>query len=322
MKYRVRHTTTYNYEAPVLHGRHMVRKRPRASANQQVFESSLSVDPLPAWTRESGDYFGNRVDVVELRAPHDRLVVSALTDIERQEARYDFTSSAFLSPWDTVRSRVEREPAFFEVRELLLDSPLVRRHPMLRDYALSTFPRGRPIVEALKHFNQRIFDEFAYDPNFSDISTPLGKVLREKRGVCQDFAHVFVGAMRSLGLPARYVSGYLETRPPPGQPRLVGADASHAWASVFIPDFGWLDFDPTNNVIPNERHIVVGWGRDFSEVSPLQGVVHGGGAHTVTVSVDVEPRPQPMAQSQQQSQLSQAALSGSSLPPSQDQSQN
>jgi transglutaminase-like putative cysteine protease len=161
---------------------------------------------------------------------------------------------------------------------------------MLLDYAVPIFTRKRPIVEAVLELNHRIHTEFKYDPSATDISTPLGQVMREKRGVCQDFAHVAIGVLRSVGLPARYVSGYLETTPPAGRERLIGADASHAWASTFVPGFGWLDFDPTNDVVTSERHITVAWGRDFSDVSPLKGVVLGGGRHTLSVGVDVEPR--------------------------------
>jgi transglutaminase-like putative cysteine protease len=161
---------------------------------------------------------------------------------------------------------------------------------MLSAYAAPSFAARLPLIDAVIDLNRRINTDFTYDPAATDTSTPLAQVLREKRGVCQDFAHVAIGCLRSLGLAARYVSGYLETQPPPGQARLVGADASHAWASVYVPDLGWLDFDPTNNMLPSERHITVAWGRDFSDVTPLKGMVLGGGAHTLTVGVDVEPR--------------------------------
>jgi transglutaminase-like putative cysteine protease len=187
-----------------------------------------------------------------------------------------------------VARRLEADTTLLSAREFVFDSPLVRAHPSLAAYAEPTFRPGRPIVEAILELNHRIETEFAYDPSATDISTPLAQVLRQRRGVCQDFAHVAVGCLRSMGLAARYVSGYLETMPPPGMPRLVGADASHAWASVFLPDFGWLDLDPTNDLLPSGRHIVVGWGRDFSDISPLIGVVLGGGQHRLTIGVDVE----------------------------------
>lgn len=289
MKFRITHKTTYDYENPVLHGRHVVRKRPRTLAYQTVQQSSLRVTPAPVWVNQELDYYGNSVDVIEVIEPHDRLEVTAQSDVEVGPRPVDTGLPLFHQGWEAVRDRVAQDHSEQLVSEMLLDSPLVRRHESLRHFALGTFHPGRPLLQAVIEFNHRIFEEFTYDATFSDVSTPLAKVLRERRGVCQDFAHLAVGALRSLGLPARYVSGYLETRPPEGRPRLIGADASHAWASVFVPDFGWIAFDPTNDMLPGERHIVVAWGRDFSDVSPLRGVVHGGGRHTVSVSVDVAP---------------------------------
>lgn len=296
MKYRIRHTTTYDYESPVLHGRHLIRKRPRPLSFQTVLQSSLSVEPSPVWSNNSTDYFGNFVDTVELLEPHDHLKVTSRSEIEIGPRPVDTSLRLFEHGWESIRDRIQTDPSCFPVREMCESSPLVRRHHSLREFGAKTFTAGRPLLEAVTAFNRRIYEDFSYDPTFSDVATPLSQVLAEKRGVCQDFAHIAVGVLRSLGLAARYVSGYLETKPPPGQPRLVGADASHAWASVFFPDFGWIAFDPTNNVLPGERHIVVAWGRDFSDVSPLRGVVHGGGRHSVNVAVDVEPLlpPQPV----------------------------
>jgi transglutaminase-like putative cysteine protease len=191
---------------------------------------------------------------------------------------------------ELVVREVRSNPTLLSEYEFCFDSPLVRNHTVLQEYAAGIFTRKRPILDAVLELNHRIHTEFKYDPSATDVSTPLGQVMRERRGVCQDFAHVAIGVLRCIGLPARYVSGYLETIPPPGQARMVGADASHAWASAFVPGFGWFDFDPTNDVVPSERHITVAWGRDFSDVSPLKGVVLGGGRHTLAVGVDVEPR--------------------------------
>jgi transglutaminase-like putative cysteine protease len=273
-----------------VHGRHVVRKRTRSLSFQTILNSRLTVFPVPVWSRQELDYFGNKVDLIEVLEPHDTLTVTALSDVEVGPRPIDTGLPLFSESWERVRDRLWTDPGCYEAREMQLDSPLVRRHHLLSDFGAKTFGPGRPLFDAVTELNRRIFEEFTYDPNFSDVATPLGKVLREKRGVCQDFAHLAVGVLRSLGLSARYVSGYLETRPPPGQARLIGADASHAWASVYFPDYGWVSFDPTNNMLPGERHIVVAWGRDFSEVSPLRGVVHGGGRHTVRVSVDVDPQ--------------------------------
>lgn len=288
MKYRVRHTTTYDYESPVVHGRHLVRKRPRPLSFQTIQSSTLHVEPRPVFSRQELDYFGNAVDVLEVLEPHDQLVVTAESDVTINPHPIDTGLPLFAKSCQFVRDRLSSDASCFEAREMQLDSPLVKRHALLAEFAASTFQPGRPLYEAVLELNKRIYDEFTYDPGFSDVATPLGKVLRERRGVCQDFAHVAIGALRSLGLAARYVSGYLETKPPPDKARLVGADASHAWASVYFPEYGWVSFDPTNNLLPSEQHIVVAWGRDFSEVSPLRGVVHGGGGHVVRVCVDVD----------------------------------
>ncbi len=289
MKYRLRHETAYKYEDPVLHGRHTIRQRPRALPYQEVASSSLTVTPSPVWSRQSKDYFGNLVDYVEVVEPHQRLVVTTVSEVTVGPRPIDEVLPLFQQSWEAVRDRIASDPACYEAREMCLDSPLIRRSSALAQFAKETLLPGMPLLEAVIEFTSRIHEQFVYDPHVTDVATPLERVLRERRGVCQDFAHVAVGALRSLGLASRYVSGYLETLPPPGKPRLVGADASHAWASVYIPDHGWVPFDPTNDLLPDERHVVAAWGRDFSDVSPLRGVVHGGGRHALTVSVDVAP---------------------------------
>jgi transglutaminase-like putative cysteine protease len=226
------------------------------------------------------------VHLLELLSDHEVLEVTSSSIVEiapRPEPPLQGGIS-----WDETAERLRAAGALVSAVEYCFDSPLVRAHPLLAAYAQPTFSPGRPLVAAIVEFTKKIFDEFKYETTATDVSTPLAQVLRERRGVCQDFAHLAVGCLRSLGLAARYVSGYLETKPPPGKPRLVGADASHAWASAYVPGHGWLDFDPTNNVLPGLDHVTVAWGRDFSDVSPLKGVVLGGGAHRVSVSVDVE----------------------------------
>jgi len=183
--------------------------------------------------------------------------------------------------------RSVRSAEVLDASQFVLDSPTVVVNDLILDYALKSFPPGRPLIDAVHDLMQRIFHEFNYDPEFSTIATPLKDVLEHRSGVCQDFAHLAIGCMRSMGLAARYVSGYIETEPPPGKERLVGADASHAWFSAYLPEHGWLDFDPTNNQLPGERHITVAWGRDFADVTPLKGVAFGSGEHELKVSVDV-----------------------------------
>jgi len=308
MYYTVVHNTTYDYENPVLHGHHLAHLKPRATPNQYVAHHELSVSPEPSSSQALIDYFGNNTHQFEVLAPHDRLEVISRTELE-VVAPLSHTEAPRIA-WDQFAEQIRTDTSLIAVQEFCFDSPLVRAHSSLREYAHSTFAPGRDLKDAVVEFNARINTEFKYETASTDISTPLATVLREKRGVCQDFAHVAVGCLRSLGLPARYISGYLETAPPPGKERLVGADASHAWAATYLPGFGWLDFDPTNNVLPSDRHVTVGWGRDFSDVSPLKGVVLAGGAHRVSVGVDVErkrtkssgPPPQGQGESQAQGQ--------------------
>jgi transglutaminase-like putative cysteine protease len=284
--YRVQHVTRYAYEVPVVHAHHVCHLRPRQFDWQGVAKHDLEVIPPATATRRSADYFGNQVHLLEVSDNHDLLEVISSSVVEIQ-ARPAATLQGGIS-WEEAAARLRSAGALVSALEYCFDSPLVRAHPLLAAYAAPSFAPGRPLVEAVVEFNRRIFDEFTYETTATDVSTPLAQVLRERRGVCQDFAHVAIGCLRSLGLAARYVSGYLETKPPPGRPRLVGADASHAWAAVYIPGTGWLDFDPTNNVLPGSGHVTLAWGRDFSDVSPLKGVVLGGGTHRVTVSVDVQ----------------------------------
>lgn len=288
--YKVKHSTRYEYETPVLHAHHCAHLRPRSCPNQDVHLSEVEIRPTARSLTRNRDYFGNECDMIEVLTGHDcfEVVAQSMVTVRPSPAvSLDPTTSA---AHEDVGREIRTKPEHLAEYEFCFDSPLVRTHPMLLDYAVPIFTRKRPIVEAVLELNHRIHSEFKYDPSATDISTPLGQVMREKRGVCQDFAHVAIGVLRSVGLPARYVSGYLETTPPAGRERLVGADASHAWASTFVPGFGWLDFDPTNDVVTSERHITVAWGRDFSDVSPLKGVVLGGGRHTLSVGVDVEPR--------------------------------
>jgi transglutaminase-like putative cysteine protease len=288
--YKVKHSTLYEYETPVLHAHHWAHLRPRSCANQDVHLSEVEVRPGARSFTRNRDYFGNECDMIEVLTGHDCLEVVASSIVSVRPS-----AAAALAPEGTpaheeVARGLKVQPELLSECEFCFDSPLVRTHPVLLDYALPIFTKKRPIVDAVLELNRRIHRDFKYDPSATEISTPLGQVMRQRRGVCQDFAHVAIGVLRSVGLAARYVSGYLETTPPPGRERLVGADASHAWASTFVPGFGWFDFDPTNDLVPSERHITVAWGRDFSDVSPLKGVVLGGGRHSLSVGVDVEPR--------------------------------
>ena len=192
--------------------------------------------------------------------------------------------------WEEARRQLhtDLDPDILEMRQYILNSPMIPAMPELYAYAEKSFAEGRPLLEAVEDLSTRLYTDFTYDPNFTTIATPLIDVIKHRRGVCQDFAHLGIGCLRALGLAARYVSGYIETNPPPDQKPLAGADASHAWFSVYLPQLGWIDFDPTNNQMPTDRHITVAWGRDYADVTPLKGVVFGSGTHELSVSVDCE----------------------------------
>ena len=288
MKYRIVHKTTYRYAEPVTLCHNEAHLIPRSFAGQTCLGSELVVTPAPRVQTTREDFFGNPVYYFAIQQPHDELTVTATSEVQSEpEGQLHFASE---TPWNEAVLRLSRDLStrILEARQYLLDSPMARSWGALADYATPSFPKGRPLAEAVHDLMQRIHKEFIYDPGFTTVATPLTDVFEHRRGVCQDFAHLAIACLRSQGLAARYVSGYIETLPPPGQEKLVGADASHAWFSVFDPDVGWLDFDPTNNQIPMEQHITTAWGRDYSDITPLKGVIYGGGpSHETDVSVDV-----------------------------------
>ena len=289
MDYRITHRTVYDYSEAVSVSHHAARLLPMQNATQQVFRSSLTVSPPPAVRKESRDYFGNAVCSFAIQEIHRHFEVVARSQVTVNAA----TAPALaLSPtWEEVvaRFRDPVSPADVVPYEFCMESPFVRLMPEYAEYARQCFPPGTPLLTGTRDIMRRIHTEFRYDRVATTIATPIEEVWGHRHGVCQDFAHMAVACLRSLGLPARYVSGYLRTYPAPGKPRLVGADASHAWFAVYCPVNGWVDFDPTNDVIPSVEHITVAVGRDFSDVSPLSGILTGGGKHKVRVSVDVEP---------------------------------
>lgn len=293
--YRIRHQTSYVYEAPVLHAHHLAHLRPRRLEHQSPRRTFLEVVPAPRDQHRQEDYFGNDCDVLEVLSPHERFDVVATSDVEvrdRATLAHIADGSCKSLKWRLAAAQLAGDRRLLFAREYCFDSPLVRVHAALREYAAPSFGEERPLLAAVLELNDRVHNDFRYEPASTNVSTPLSQVMRQRRGVCQDFAHVMLGCLRAMGLAARYVSGYLETVPPPGQPRLVGNDASHAWLAAFIPGLGWLDLDPTNALLPNQSHVSIAYGRDFSDVSPLKGVVLGGGRHTVKVGVDVQRVPE------------------------------
>ena len=289
MRYRIRHITEYRYPEQVNLCHNETRLTPRTTPRQQCVLTSLSCEPGPVYRSDREDFFGNRVSLLTIEQPHTTLRVTAESTVEvmGHAGELDLMRD---TPWEEVCARLDRETgeAVLDARPYRLESPRIPALPGLGAYAEPSFVPGRPLREAVADLMARIHEDFEYDPGFTTVTTPLASVLDHRRGVCQDFAHLAIGCLRATGLAARYVSGYLETRPAPGQEKLQGADASHAWFSVFDPDQGWLDFDPTNNLIPMERHITLAWGRDYTDVTPLKGVLFGGGdSHGLSVAVDV-----------------------------------
>ncbi|MDR3392550.1 MAG: transglutaminase family protein [Sulfuriferula sp.] len=289
MRYRVIHKTEYDYSESVGLSYNEARLLPRLTTHQQCAGTQLQISPLPADYREREDFFGNRVAYFSIRETHQRFTVTATSEVQitPQEAQLNFSLG---TDWESVRQslRQQRDAQTLDALQYTLDSPFVSTDPQLASYAQASFPRGRSLLEAVNDLMGRIHADFIYDPDFTTLATPLATVLEHRRGVCQDFAHLAIGCLRTQGLAARYVSGYIETLPPPGKEKLIGSDASHAWFSVYIPELGWVDFDPTNNQIPADQHIVVGWGRDYGDITPLKGVIFGGGEHELSVSVDVK----------------------------------
>ena len=287
MKYKIIHKTEYSYTHPVNLCYNEARLTPRNYAYQHCSDSQFAVEPEPKACRERQDFFGNTVYYFTIQQPHNQLTVTVIShvDVNGREQQRDFAEHL---SWEEVHQQLHTnaDPETLEIRQYILNSPMIPTMPELHTYAEQSFINGRPLLEAVEDLSTRLHTDFTYDPDFTTIATPLADVLKHRRGVCQDFAHLGIGCLRALGFAARYVSGYIETEPSPDKEPLTGADASHAWFSVYLPQLGWVDFDPTNNQMPADRHITVAWGRDYADVTPLKGVVFGSGTHALSVSVD------------------------------------
>jgi len=291
MRLQVLHETHYRYSSPVVLSQQLLHLTPRALAWQKVNAHRIGVEPAAGEFEEREDYYGNRTVHLMLAAPHEELLVRSESDVE-VASREKATLAAAPLPWERLRDRLHSltEPPLLEPAAFLYESPHVETWRDLADYAGKSFTRGRVLLEAALDLARRIHRDFTFDKKATSVSTPLRQVVKQRRGVCQDFAHLMIGCLRSLGLPGRYVSGYILTVPPPGRPRRVGADASHAWVSVYGGEaVGWIDIDPTNNCLVDDEHVTLGWGRDFGDVTPMRGVVLGGGEQTLEVRVTVTP---------------------------------
>lgn len=289
MIYVITHRTRYHGSEPVSVGQNQAWLKPRETDWQTRLAYQLEIHPDPSTSAEREDYFGNTVTQFSFDAGYPSLTVSAISRVEvRGRSRPD---AAHTKDWEQIAAGLKSNagPQWLDAAQFRFDSARSAGAVSLREYARSSFPPRMPILTGVLDLTRRIHREFKYEPQSTTVSTPVDEVFRERRGVCQDFAHVQIAMLRSLGLAARYVSGYLRTLPPPGKTRLRGADASHAWLSVYCGDAGWVDVDPTNNCLAGTDHVTIAWGRDYSDVPPLKGVFIGGGAHQLKVEVDVEP---------------------------------
>lgn len=290
MEYDVRHRTTYRYLQDVSYSCHLAHLMPRATEAQRVLKADIALSVRPSRRQKLTDFFGNDVEWFAIDQSHTVLEVLSTARVDVSPPK---DLDAARSPsWESVKDLLEdgADPAARGAVHHLFDSPLtIARTATAATYAAVSFTEGRPILDGALDLMHRIHKDFRYDTTVTDATTPVERVFEIRSGVCQDLAHVGIACLRALGLAGRYVSGYLLTRPPPGQTRLLGADASHAWFSVWTPDEGWIDLDPTNDMRPGEEHVTVGWGRDYSDVAPINGVISGGNDHIVEVGVDVIP---------------------------------
>ena len=292
MIYEIYHETKFDYAGLVTFSHNIARLKPKNCPTQKLLEYSLTIEPNPYETNEFIDYFENTNNFMLIRDAHKSLKVIATSKVERFENEIKKELDSLKNIKTTVKELKERLSSYnpndvlakyflFETESIPMPST------QIKEYILKSFDENKNIIEATNEFMERIFNDFKFVSGFSDITTPIETIFREKKGVCQDFAQFAISALRSIGIPTRYVSGYIQTLPPEGKEKLFGADAPHAWFSIYIPDFGWADFDPTNNKIPNEEYIILGYGRDYLDISPLKGVVQSSGNSLLSVKVDV-----------------------------------
>ncbi|MEY2408352.1 MAG: hypothetical protein QOF48_1022 [Verrucomicrobiota bacterium] len=291
MLYSIRHATVYEYDRDVSLSHHLLRLAPRALDRQRCLEQIIESVPPASTQSHHLDHFGNTGTFLTIEGPHRRLEIISKSLVDSQPPSSSPEPDG-TPEWEVVRDLCSADglEAPLEAVEFVFPSTSIPQRPEFAAYAEPSFPPGRPVLDAALDLCRRIHADFAFDSRATTVMTPVLEFFEERRGVCQDFAHLMVGCLRSLGLPARYVSGYLETLPPRGRKKLVGADASHAWVSIWCGDAGWIDLDPTNNVMPSNRHFTVAWGRDYDDVSPVRGVLIGSGSHQLSVSVDVSAR--------------------------------
>ncbi len=288
------HTTSYKYNNSISYCQNLANLKPRNFKGQELLDYQLEITPKPTTFKENIDFFGNTVAHFSIEKQLKELTVTAKSKVKRDyKLQEDPLTSEICKEMSLEKSLLELTkitPEIIDAKQFLLDSMFIKNiAPIFKEYAKVSFKKDRSVFEATNELMKRIFTDFKFDSGFSNVATPIDKVMKAKKGVCQDFAQVAIACLRAVGLPARYVSGYIETLPPPGKEKLIGTDASHAWFSVYIPNFGWVDFDPTNNQIPKNQHIITAYGRDYYDVPPLKGVIYGSGKNTMQVSVDIRP---------------------------------
>lgn len=288
MKFRIKHITEYIYGDDVSHCYNVAHMVPRTTRRQSCLHSQVNVNPDTSYGSKREDYFGNIAYHFEIQRPHKKLIITSTSEVNTGEQfapELDFGVSCSNARQMLSQSQ---DANIFLAREFMLDSSMAKSMAALQDYAQSSFSDDRPLLSCVRDLTHRIFTDFTYCPESTTIATPIEEVLANKKGVCQDFAHLQIACLRAMGFPAKYVSGYIETTPAPGEEKLVGTDASHAWISVYSPSEGWFEFDPTNDCLAGEQHIITAWGRDYFDVTPLRGVIFGGGeTPLMSVSVDV-----------------------------------
>ncbi len=286
-RYRVIHATKYVCKSPVSVCHNQAWLKPRSTPHQQVDQHSLTISPQPSTLTSRDDTFENHVTHFSFNDGYKELVVKSESEVRLSPPDWAAQPSA---PWEVARDQLREQPAtHLSAYEFSFESRHVRPSETLASYAAQDFRPGRTVRESLIDLTSRIHQEFEYDPRATTVSTPVEHVFKQKKGVCQDFAHLQIAMLRSLGIPARYVSGYVRTGNVADRPDMIGADASHAWLAAWCPMAGWIDADPTNDTLTNSDHVTVAWGREYSDVPPLRGVFIGGGAHTMNVEVSVEP---------------------------------
>ena len=288
VQYIITHKTEYLYQEPIGLCQNIARLIPRTFGRQICMHSELVISPNPDVYNRYDDFFGNHVVYYAIEQEHKKLIVEVISHVQISRKHFEWDEIPRVS-WEETRKILSANTAeCIEIRQFLPPTNMTKITPEVKAYAQSSFWPSRPLFEAVNDLMERIYRDFEFKSGLTTVSTPVNEVLLLRKGVCQDFAHLAITCLRSMGLPARYVSGYIETIKQPGKGKLVGADASHAWFSVFIPDLGWVDFDPTNNQVPTFQHITIGWGRDYADIAPLKGVIHSSRPHKLSVAVTVK----------------------------------